>query len=216
MVKNDFIHKNHNAKTSSRRKKGILFGIPLLLFLCGFALISYASLGLLKEAYFWGSIFINKPAQQVGYSKFAVQDKKFQYPQIDSNIGTIVIPSISADIPIIQGVSNADLAEGVGHHINTALPGQNGNVVLAGHRDTSFIKLGDTKIGDIITLKTYYGTFNYKVRGFRIVNADDKTVVVPSDKEMLTIYTCYPFTFIGHAPKRYVVLADFVDSTLNK
>ncbi|AGK95850.1 class D sortase [Clostridium pasteurianum] len=203
-------------KTSIKRKKGILFGIPIFLFLCGVALISYAGFGLIKEAYFWGSIFTNKPAVKVSYSKFTVSNRQIQYPEIGSDIGTIIIPSISANIPVIQGASDSDLSKGVGHHIDTALPGENGNVVLAGHRDTSLVKLGDVKVGNIITINTYYGTYNYKVSGFRIVNSDDKTVVVPSDKEKLTIYTCYPFNFIGSAPKRYVVSADFVDGSLNK
>lgn len=91
------------------------------------------------------------------------------------------------------------------------MPGKGGNCVVSGHRDTTFRKLGKIKVGDIIEFETGYGTFKYKVTKIRIVGADDRTVVVNKNKDMLTIYTCYPFNYIGHAPQRFVVEADRIN-----
>jgi LPXTG-site transpeptidase (sortase) family protein len=85
------------------------------------------------------------------------------------------------------------------------LPGQGGHVLLSGHRDTVFRKLEGLKIGDEITFSTPYGDFIYEATDFKIVEANDETVAVPTDHETLTLTTCYPFNFIGDAPQRYIV-----------
>jgi len=127
-------------------------------------------------------------------------------------IGTLSIPAIDMDLPIIQGTDTDDLKKGVGHFLQSVLPGEDDNCVLSGHRDTIFAELGDLKIGDKITVKTSAGTFAYEVSGTRIVDKDDKTVIVPSDHAVLTLTTCYPFSYFGLAPSRYIVSADLVTS----
>jgi sortase A len=82
--------------------------------------------------------------------------------------------------------------------------------VLAGHRDSVFRNLGDLKLGDLLTVKTSYGDFVYEVHKIRIVAANDRTVIVPTPDAVLTLSTCYPFRFIGNAPKRYIVQAGLV------
>ena len=94
----------------------------------------------------------------------------------------------------------------------TTLPGQGGNVVLSGHRDTVFRKLEHLKVGDHITFKTQYGEFIYEATEFQIVEADDQTVAVAKDYETLTLTTCYPFNFIGDAPQRYIVYTKLISS----
>lgn len=210
------MYKNNTSsskKTSSKKEKGILFGIPLLLLLCGIALITFAGWNLIQQTYFIGTVITNPPIKDVPMKKIVINNKQITYPRNGEQLGTIVIPSISLNYPIIEGDDQANLAKGVGHDSSTALPGQNGNVVIDAHRDTMFRNLGDVKIGDIVTLTTNYGTFNYKVYKTRIVTPDDPTAIIKSDKEMLTLYTCYPFSYIGHAPKRYIVMTEFVNST---
>lgn len=200
-------------KTSSKKKKGILFGIPLFLLLCGIALITFAGWNLIQQTYFVGAIITNPPVKDVPMKKIVINNKEISYPRYGEQLGTIMIPSISLNYPIIQGDNQDNLAKGAGHDASSTLPGQNGNVVIDAHRDTMFRNLGDIKIGDIVTLKTNYGTFNYKVYKTRIVTPDDATAIIKSDKEMLTLYTCYPFSYIGHAPQRYIVMTEFVSST---
>lgn len=131
-------------------------------------------------------------------------------PKIGDVIGSLTIPRIKSVIAIIEGTGTKELKRGVGHYVGSVLPGVSDNSVLAGHRDSVFRHLGDLKIGDLITVKTQYGTFVYEVHKTRIVKANDRTVIVPSDEAILTLSTCYPFYYFGNAPKRYIVQAGLV------
>ena len=126
-------------------------------------------------------------------------------------IGIITIPKLSETYPIVQGTDDKSLKHGVGHFVNSVMPGAKDNTVLAGHRDTVFSKIGKLKLGDLIIIKTSSGTFNYSVTRTRIVLANDKTVIVPTPTATLTLSTCYPFYYIGSAPDRYIVSAKLVN-----
>ena len=122
-------------------------------------------------------------------------------------IGTLDIPRIKRVIPIYEGTDDAELKRGAGHYIKSVMPGAIDNSVIAGHRDSVFSKFGSLKIGDPLTVKTASGTFTYKIKSFRIVKADDRTVIVPTKVATLTLSTCYPFYYVGNAPKRFIVTA---------
>ena len=122
-------------------------------------------------------------------------------------IGTLEIPRIKRVIPIYEGTDDAELKRGAGHYIKSVMPGAIDNSVIAGHRDSVFSKFGSLKIGDPLTVKTASGTFVYKIKSFRIVKADDRTVIVPTKVATLTLSTCYPFYYVGNAPKRFIVTA---------
>jgi sortase A len=134
------------------------------------------------------------------------------YPSEGDNIGSLSIPVLGQKLPIIQGTGTEELKKGVGHFIQSVLPGEEDNCVLSGHRDTVFAKLGKLKIGDQLIVQTSAGTFTYEIKRIRIVDKDDKTVIVPADHAVLTLTTCYPFHFIGSAPYRYILTADLVKS----
>lgn len=125
-------------------------------------------------------------------------------------LGSITIPALSSTLPIYQGTEDAQLKMGVGHFEGSVLPGIQDNSVLAGHRDSVFSNLGKLRLGDLLIVNTSAGKFTYKVSGFRIVKADDQTVIVPTKTAVLTLSTCYPFRFFGNAPKRYIVSAKLV------
>jgi sortase A len=131
-------------------------------------------------------------------------------PKVGDLIGSLTIPRLKRTINIIEGTGTKQLKMGVGHYKGSVMPGVNNNSVLAGHRDSVFRNLGNLKLGDLMTVRTNYGTFVYKVAKIRIVKADDKTVIVPTSSAMLTLSTCYPFRFVGNAPKRYIVIAGLV------
>lgn len=133
------------------------------------------------------------------------------YPSKGDVIGNLLIPSLNQDFPIIQGTGDEELKKGVGHFAQSVLPGQKDNSVLSGHRNTVFSELGDLIIGDDLIVKTIAGTFTYKVDKTRIVDKDDKTVIVPTDDAMLTLTTCYPFDGLDLNPsERYIVTASLV------
>ncbi|WP_078543484.1 class D sortase [Litchfieldia alkalitelluris] len=133
-------------------------------------------------------------------------------PEIGEVIGDLYIPKIDSTLPIYHGTDEDELEKGVGHFAGSVLPGENDNSVLAGHRDTVFRKLGEVGVGDYLIVTTTAGEFTYKVRKVRIVDSDDRTVIVPKPKATLTVSTCYPFDFIGDAPERYILVADLVES----
>jgi len=125
-----------------------------------------------------------------------------------SLIGKIDIPRLSISAIVKEGVDQRTLDIAVGHIPHTALPGEVGNVGVAAHRDTLFRNLKDVRRDDRITLTTLDGAFVYRVVSFQIVEPTDVSVLDPSAHEnALTLVTCYPFYFVGNAPRRFIVRA---------
>ncbi|MDQ0220019.1 class D sortase [Peribacillus cavernae] len=135
-------------------------------------------------------------------------------PKTGEMMGELYIPKLEKSLSIYHGTDENELEKGVGHYAQSVLPGERDNSVLSGHRDTVFRRLGEVGKGDLLIARTEAGTFTYKVRKVRIVDADDRTVIVPKPKATLTVTTCYPFSFIGHAPERYVLVADLLTSEM--
>ena len=131
-------------------------------------------------------------------------------PKEGDTIGILTIPVLNEGWPIIEGTGDGDLKRGVGHFIQSVLPGKDDNCVLSGHRTTVFKKMGKLTIGDRLIVQTVAGTFTYQIARIRIVHQNDRTVIVPTDHAVLTLTTCYPFVYIGSAPDRYIVSADLV------
>jgi sortase A len=127
-------------------------------------------------------------------------------------LGEIQIARLGLSAVVVQGDSAAILRLGVGHLAETALPGHAGNVVLAGHRDTFFRPLNRVRVGDEITLKTEAGAFRYRVESTSVVRPSDVQVLRPTDQPTLTLITCYPFSYIGSAPNRFIVRAHETDA----
>ncbi len=122
-------------------------------------------------------------------------------------LGTLSFPSIKKMVNIFEGTDSTSLAKGAGHYIQSVMPGIANNSVIAGHRDTVFSNLGKVKIGDPVVITVQTGRFTYVVTRIRIVDKNDRTVIVPTSGATLTLSTCYPFKFFGNAPKRYIVIA---------
>jgi sortase A len=122
-------------------------------------------------------------------------------------IGELNVPRLGVKAIVVQGDSQSVLRRAVGHIPDTSLPGQLGNVVLAGHRDTFFRPLRGIRAGDFISLKTAGGNFQYQVQSTTIVAPSHTEVLRSSGDNMLTLITCFPFYYVGAAPDRFVVRA---------
>jgi sortase A len=122
-------------------------------------------------------------------------------------LGRIEIASIGLTAMIQEGTGRQTLQRGVGHIAGTSLLGASGNVGLAGHRDTFFRKLRNIHEGAEITLTTLAGSFLYRVDQISIVEPEDSAVLRDSGENILTLVTCYPFSYVGPSPKRYIVRA---------
>lgn len=127
-------------------------------------------------------------------------------------MGRIEVPRIGLSAIVLEGDSEAILRKAVGHVPSTFFPGEPGNVVIAGHRDTFFRALKSIQKDDHIALVTPEGTFGYRVGSIDLVNPTDVQVLRSSGHATLTLITCYPFEYIGSAPKRFVVQAQETDS----
>jgi sortase A len=123
-------------------------------------------------------------------------------------LAVLAIPKIHLEVPVLNGTDDLTLNRAVGLIEGTSRPGERGNVGIAGHRDGFFRGLKDVGPGDMISLRTLAGRRDYVVKSVRIVEQDDVSVLDDSPTDALTLVTCYPFYYVGSAPKRYIVRAE--------
>jgi LPXTG-site transpeptidase (sortase) family protein len=136
--------------------------------------------------------------------------KKAQTPPAGSVLGRLEIPSLNLSVMLLQGTDDWTLNRAVGHIEGTSLPGQPGNLGIAGHRDGFFRCLKDIKRNSTVILTTLSGRFSYRVNGIDIVQPKDIEVLSTTKNPTLTLVTCYPFLYLGDAPKRYIVSAEMI------
>jgi sortase A len=122
-------------------------------------------------------------------------------------LGRIEISAISLAAMMMEGIDEGTLRRSVGHIPGTSLPGQRGNIALAGHRDTFFRGLRNIHKNDEITLTTLNGSYRYRVDATKVVRPEETEVLEDGGDDILTLVTCYPFNFVGSAPKRFIVRA---------
>ncbi len=131
-------------------------------------------------------------------------------PKAGETVAKLTIPRLDARLYVVEGDRSADLRRGPGHLIGTAMPGADGNCVIAGHRDTHFRVLKDIRKGDDIILQTSAGEYLYRVRSQRVISTEDTEVLDPTPDPELSLITCYPFYYVGNAPERFLVEAQLV------
>jgi len=173
--------------------------LPYVLIAAG-TLIAYTGALDLIQSYFGqtaaASTFV-RPASSTTRSRARTGD----------TIAELSIPRLKTRLYVLEGDDDRELARGPGHLPGTAMPGAIGNAVIAGHRDTHFRVLKDIRKGDEIVVRTLDGEFHYQVRATSIVAPEDTAALQPSTNTVLHLVTCYPFYWIGSAPKRFVVEA---------
>jgi sortase A len=130
-------------------------------------------------------------------------------------VGKLEIPGTDVSVMVMEGISDKTLRLGAGHIPGTPYPGTGGNSGIAAHRDTFFRGIRDIKTDDVIHLTTARGTMKYRVAMTLIVDPTDVQVLEPTREETITLVTCYPFYYIGPAPKRFVVHAIRVEMDHN-
>ena len=149
----------------------------------------------------------NVASEGVTHPEAATTPKAATAARGDGLIGRIEIPRLFLSAIVVEGIDGTALRRAVGHIPGTALPGQPGNVGLAGHRDTFFRSLQDLRVNDEVQLSTLKGNFKYEIESLMVVEPDYVTALAPSSENVLTLVTCYPFSYIGTAPKRFVARA---------
>ena len=135
--------------------------------------------------------------------------------QFTPPLGVLRVKRLDIEVAVFPGTDEFALNRGVGWIDGTARPGQTGNIGIAGHRDGFFRGLKDISVGDSLTLDTGPQTANYVVDEIRIVDSADVTVLAATPTPMLTLVTCYPFYFVGDAPKRFIVRCSLKEHLTN-
>lgn len=132
------------------------------------------------------------------------------YPKYGTQYATIEIPRIDVNLPVYFGDTLEILKKGVGHDSGSYFPGEGGSIIYMGHNSSdTFRRFGELQIGDEITIKASYGEYKYKIYDMQLINETEKDKLpIQNEKEILMVYTCYPFVNIGHATQRYVVFAE--------
>jgi sortase A len=140
-------------------------------------------------------------------AKHRVVQPAIYRPQAGDTVAKLSIPRLNTELYVVEGTDTADLRRGPGHLTGTAMPGEAGNCVIAGHRDTHFRVLKDIRVGDDIVLQTASGQYLYRVKRTHIVSPQNTSSLQPTPNAELNLITCYPFYYVGSAPKRFVVEA---------
>jgi sortase A len=131
-------------------------------------------------------------------------------------VARMLVPEHEIDLVVLEGDSGNVLAFGPGHKTLSSLPGQPGNAIISGHRDTSFRFLERLRVGDRITLQTKYGRLMpFRVVTVRITDAAVLDMHIETDLPLLTLVTCYPFNaVVPGGPQRYLVFAEYVEEEI--
>ena len=132
------------------------------------------------------------------------------YPEYGTQYATIEIPRIGANLPVYFGDTLEILKKGVGHSSGSYFPGEGGSIVYMGHNSKKvFRRFGELQKGNEIKVTTNYGEYTYKIYDMKLIKETDTDALpIQKEKEILMIYTCYPFNNIGYTTQRYVVYAE--------
>ena len=139
------------------------------------------------------------------------EDNKLKnYPEYGTQYATIEIPKIDVNLPVYFGDTLEVLKKGVGHSSGSYFPGEGGSIIYMGHNSQNmFRRFSELQVGNEIKVTTSYGEYNYKIYDMQLINEKEvDKLPIQKDKEILMVYTCYPFNNIGYATQRYVVYAE--------
>jgi sortase A len=172
------------------------FGCALAI--AGIAILSWAGFVTARADYVLREVSGALPARhEIGSS-----------PGRGSTLGLLEVPRLGLSSVVVEGDDASSLLVAAGHLPDTPLPWEGGNSAVAAHRDADFRPLEGIRVGDVITFHTADAALEYVVRDTSIVEATDLSVLRPTSQPTLTLITCYPFTYIGPAPKRFIVRAE--------
>jgi len=160
------------------------------------------------------TISVDKSKKTVAETTIDLENMKLiNYPEYGTKYGRVIIESIDVNLPLYLGDTLSILKNGIGHSSGSYFPGEGGSILCAGHNYRGYIRdLYKTKNGDIITIETNYGTFNYEIYDSKIIKETDLDAVpIQKEKEILMLYTCHPLDAIGHPTERRVVYANLVE-----
>jgi sortase A len=210
----------------------IAYGSELLLMVVGLALVlvyllaheqaavmsqaGLRSFALQSSTYLPGKAYAGLPAGEVDSSLWSAKRIRAYTDALATELGTplavLSIPRLRLDVPVFDGTDELTLNKGAGRIAGTASPGERGNIGIAAHRDGFFRGLKNVQLGDRLELAVPHRRLVYTVDNIAVVKPSDVTVLKDRSRPSLTLVTCYPFYFVGDAPRRYIVQASLANS----
>jgi len=192
------------ASRRRRRKFAsyILIGVGMVLLFLGGRDVFEAHIGQTETQRAFERVDVERP------SPFLSHHQSEPPVPLGDALAKLSIPRLHTQLFVVEGDGSAQLRRGPGHVAGTVMPGQEGNCIIAGHRDTHFRVLKDIRKGDEIVLQTRGGQYTYRVEGTQVVSPSDRAPLEPTHDAELHLITCYPFYYLGSAPKRFVVRAE--------
>lgn len=201
-------------KKLTQAVKATISSIIVALFITG-ALILVIYLFLGQEI---GKVFslVNKVSITIDENRTQEQttigetNKLKNYPEYGTKYATIEIDKIGENLPVYFGDTLEVLKKGVGHSSGSYFPGEGGSIVYMGHNSkNTFRRFSELQIGNEIKVTTTYGEYTYKIYDMKLIKETDlDKLPIQDEKEILMVYTCYPFNNIGYTTQRYVVYAE--------
>lgn len=209
------MEKKRKKKIKSRRSRLLsLIGLPVLLFVSGITLLSLAFFDNMKFAFYISRMFFPQEVTvaKVNLSGNGTVADALTFPKYGDEYGELTIPSANIVSPLYVGDDTSTLLYGAGQYYGSVFPGDAGKTVISGHNNSVFQTIGEAQIGDTITLDLSYGTYVYEISNLEVKSGSDHSIIEPIETEenILTLYTCYPFNYIGLTPDRYVVTAKLI------
>jgi sortase A len=193
----------------------------LRLLWCSHTCMLSGALALAFYSYFWVDARVYQAVEGRRFDNSAPAASQCSTIETDavlgttgSSIGRISIPRLGVSIVVLEGDDGFTLRRGVGHIPGTAWPGQAGNLAIAGHRNTFFSGLRDIRKNDVIRVTASRGFYIYTVESIRVVGPEHIEVLDATERPTLTLVTCFPFSYIGPAPNRFIVRARQISSNI--
>lgn len=211
--------KTSEKNRAKRRRIATLIGIPVMLFVSGITLVSLAFFDDVSYAFYMSRMFL---PQEVAVAQTNLSDSSMiveetttvtplSFPKYGDEYGTLSVDAAGIVSPVFVGDGETQLLHGAGQYYGSVFPGDIGNTVITGHTNSVFKTLGEAQIGDDIRLELTYGTYVYEISSIEIKSNTDQSILASSEEQILTLYTYYPFDYIGNTPDRYVVIAKLVE-----
>ena len=209
------------SPNNRRGLKRFFYGTHLLLLVAGLALLALPIIAFLRSNYAqWeGNREIERqraaapedPAGSMAPKHAAPAPAASVAPRVVPKRGSVLakfeVPRLGLSYVVLEGADNDTLDKSIAHVEDTALPGESGNIGIAGHRNTHFKKLEWVRQGDEMTLTTAQDTYRYRVQSVQLVLPANVEVLDSSVGPAITLVTCFPFEYVGHAPQRFIVRA---------
>jgi len=176
---------------------------------------SYGNMIITKGAPGYGNEFDSELSKLEINKKSTLDAMQIQVPALETHYGNLYCDRVELEAPIYYGDSDTVLSYGVGQYTASGLPGEEKPILIGGHDGTYFAPLEHIKIGDVVTIETNYGQFEYKVAATRIADALEADAYdLSQEKEQLILYTCYPFNqLLRDSSERFFVYCDRISDS---